>query len=148
MVVVRNSQRRKHDHYRRTYRANFPRELPHDAVLNFLRALSGLPTPRLFQPVHTVVFDTFADVTGIRHYLSIPGHVVADVESLFRTHISGGSLIKAETDPIIDTAWDEVVELGTSSAHVPLRIGSPEGQDQLTLAGVLHIIDEMLEETK
>ncbi len=119
VIVVRSRQRRRHDRYRRIYLCNFPRDLPHGAVLNFVRALSGLPTPRFMQPVHTVVFDTFADVTGIKHYLSIPGHVVADVESLFRTQIAGGSLIKAEHDLVAMTSWGEVVELGTSNAYIP-----------------------------
>jgi len=87
------------------------------------------------QPVHTVVFDTFADVTVIKHYLSIPGHVVADVESLFRTQIAGGSLIKAEHDLVAMTSWGEVVELGTSNAYIPLRIDSPEAVAATILSG-------------
>ena len=129
---LRGVQRRKYDHMRRTYVAHFPADLPHDAVLNFLRALSGLPTPRLFEPVHTVVFEIYADVQGITHLISIPGHVVADVESLFRTHIVGGSLVKAELEM---PSWDEVAELKTTSSSIPLRISDPNAVAATILSG-------------
>src|SRR4051794_25786461 len=92
-------QRREVDHYRRTFQVFFPRELGHDNVLNFMRALSGLPSPKPFHPPQTVVFDTYADETGVKHFLSVPGHLVRDVEGFFRAHI-GGSLIPVQDDPI------------------------------------------------
>jgi hypothetical protein len=127
VLYIREHQRHTNDRYRRTYLANFPRELPLEAVLNFMRSLSGLPAPQFLQPVQSVVLDAYGDVNGIKHYLSIPGHVVADVESLFRTHIVGGSLVKADTDLVTSTGWDQVVELGTSAGHdhKPLRSPTP-----------------------
>jgi hypothetical protein len=132
VVWYRGVQRRKYDHMRRTYVAHFPADLPHDAVLNFLRALSGLPTPRLFEPVHTVVFEIYADVTGVTHLISIPGHVVADVEGYFRTHIVGGSLVKAELEM---PSWDQVAEFKTTSSDKTLNIPSPEAVAATILSG-------------
>jgi len=116
------------DEARRTYLCIFPREVAHDAVLNFVRAMSGLPKPKLFHRVHTVVFETFADAAGIKHYMSIPGHVVADVEGLLRTHVPGASLLAIEDteDFIRLTEWDHVVELGMSNGAAPLHIVKPE----------------------
>lgn len=136
VVKLRNAARHRVDHFRRTYQARFPRDLPHDAVLNFVRSLSGLPTPKPLQPGHTVVFETYADVTGILHYISIPGHVVADIESLFRTHIAGGSLVKVnEQADLVNIDWDKVNELSTTSVQIPLRIGSPDAVAATILSG-------------
>ncbi|MFD4554446.1 type IV secretory system conjugative DNA transfer family protein [Streptomyces sp. NPDC058469] len=116
------------DDSRRTYLVTFPREVAHDSVLNFIRALSGLPKPRLLRRIHTVVFETYADAAGIKHYMSIPGHVVADVEGQLRTHVPGASLLAIESteDFIGLTTWDHVLEIGMSHGAVPLHIVKPE----------------------
>lgn len=142
VVLVRLHQRRRGDRERRVYLASFPRDLPHDAVLNFVRALSGLPAPRLMQPTHTVVFDTYADASGIQHYLSIPRNVTAGVEALFRTHIAGGSLVRVAVDPVTTTPWDEAVELKTSSARLPLRIARPEATTATLLSKFAPLADD------
>ena len=114
---------READASRRTYLITFPRDVDSASVLNFIRALGGLPKPQMFKATHTIAFETYADVRGIKHYLSIPPHVIANVESLLRTHIVGSALSPAE---VPDVGWDEAIELGMNNAHVPLRIGSPE----------------------
>jgi hypothetical protein len=128
VLLQRTHQQRQADATRRTYVATYPRDVAHVGVLNFFRGLSGLPKPSLLSPVHAVVFEAYADETGIKHFVSIPGHVVADVEGQLRTHVAGAALtpLEAERDPVARTAWTHATEYGTSAAHVPLRIEAPE----------------------
>jgi hypothetical protein len=116
------------DRMRRTYLISFPRSMSHDEVLAFVRSLSGMPAPKFLQPVHGVVFETYADVNGIKHLLHIPGHVHEDVDGWLTTHINGASLtpLSDQDDPVANTVW-QGVELSMRGADTPIRIGTPEG---------------------
>lgn len=118
---------------RRTYLATYPREVPHRGVLNFLRALSGLEPAKFMQPAHTICFETYADHTGIKHLISIPGDVKDNVEGQLQTHVAGAALtlLSAEADVVAATEWEHAAEYGTSSAHVPLRIEDGKGAEAI-----------------
>ena len=133
--MLRTAQRRHYDRFRRVYECRFPAEFTNDQVINFLRALAGMPLPLPFMPAHTVVFDVYGDVTGIRFFLSIPGHVVADVESWFRSHIIGGSLTMLKPDPLAEAGWDRAREVKTSSINHMLDMKSPAGSLVTLLSG-------------
>jgi hypothetical protein len=134
-VMLRNWQRRHYDHMRRVYQCHFPAEFDNARVVNFLRAVAGLPLPRPGMPAHTLVFDVYGDVTGIRFFLSIPGHVVAEVESWFRSHIVGGSLTMLKPDPLDTAVWDRAREVKTSSINHMLDMKSPDGSLVTLLSG-------------
>jgi hypothetical protein len=125
--LVRNSQRHQADQRRRTYEVTFPRDLDHSAVLNFVRSLSGPLRPLLIPPAATVVVEVYADIRGFKFFLSLPEHVTAGIESLLTTHLAGSAIstVDQADDVMVSTAWSRVIEVGTSSAHVPLRIGAP-----------------------
>jgi len=120
----------------RVYRGIFPRDVSHEAVVNFLRALGALPPPRLFQVTHHVVFETVGDASGIYHYLVVPDWVVVDVPTLLRTHIPGTNLqeVGPAGDPIATTNWSRISELAMSTGSVPLRVKSPRGTTSTILA--------------
>lgn len=120
----------------RLFRCIFPREVPHEAVVNFLRALGALPAPRLLRKTHHVVFETVGDGSGISHYLTVPDGVVVDVPTLLRTHIPGTNLqeVAPAGDPVATTDWSQVCELAMSTGSVPLRVKSPRGTTSTILA--------------
>ena len=125
--MYRKALQQQADSGRRTYTATFPRDVAHDAVLDFVRALSGPLRPATLQPASTVVFEVYGDVRGLRFFVSIPRLVTEGIEGLLTTHIPGlvAEAVLEPDDPITATKWDRVVEFGTSTAHAPLRIGSP-----------------------
>ena len=88
---------RRADHMRRTYELSFPRSMTHEQVLAFIRSLSGLPGPKFLQPVHALVFEIYADETGVKNYLHVPGHVDSRVDNLLEEHIDGISLTPVPT---------------------------------------------------
>ncbi|OEJ61056.1 hypothetical protein BGM19_26640 [Streptomyces agglomeratus] len=113
---------------RRIYVLGFPRrELRHDDVLAWVRALAGPLRPSLLEPDATVAIEVEADVRGIRFFLSLPPLVTEAVDHGLLTHLPGATMsrVDATDDPITTTHWTRVIEVGTSNPHVPLRIASP-----------------------
>lgn len=127
--MVRIRAQRQPDASRHTHLVTFPREVSHKAVLAFVDALSGLEKPKPLLPLHSVVFETYADSDGFKHLLSVPSHVVASVDGWLRTHIPGSRLtaLKANEDFTPGVKWDQVGEYGSTSRSKRLHIALPEG---------------------
>lgn len=110
------------DVQRRTYELFFPRDFSYDSVLAFIRALHGLPKPKMFQPINSIAIEVYADVNGLKHFVSIPGHVIVGVESQLRTHIAGASLIKSDAE----RTFTHGVGISLTRHDKALNITSPE----------------------
>lgn len=110
---------------RRTYLMLFPHDLHRDAVLAVLRALYGPLRLSLLGSDSTVALEVYADVRGIRYYFTVAG-ATDGVEHMLQTHLAGATVtpIDPTDDIMVTTSWSRAVEVGTSNAHVPLRIAS------------------------
>lgn len=123
-----------HSDVRKRYVLTFPRDLEYEQVLAFVRSLAGLPHAKKFGSLATIAFEVQADVTGIKHYLSIPVHLADYVISQARGQIPGIRVEMAE-DP--RTYWSAVTELSLSSVNMPLKIASAESAINTVLASLL-----------
>ncbi|MBL7487181.1 ATP-binding protein [Frankia sp. AgB1.9] len=130
--AMRSNQRNHYHRSRRVYEASFPADLTHDRVLAFIRSLHGMPRPGVLGRPHAVVFEVYADARGIKHLVSFPDHVQADVEGLFRTHL-GGTLVKLGDDPAAGR-WDRAVEVGLTNEVAALRLAPPEAAARTILS--------------
>src|SRR5439155_24369392 len=101
----------------------FPREVSHQAALNFVRSLAGLPVPALDRPVQAVVLEIYGDRQGIRCYLSLPPDSSEPVAAHLMTHIPGASVVEAECP---SHQWSFAVELALTHPYRPLRLGNPD----------------------
>lgn len=106
---------------RRTYEVTFPSTMGQDHVLAFLRSLSGLPRPKLLQPVHAIVFETYGDQNGVRNFIHIPGHVNSRVDNLLEEHIDGIGITPIDQDLVATTDWT-AIELGMRGTDEQLRV--------------------------
>ncbi|MGW6571395.1 type IV secretory system conjugative DNA transfer family protein [Streptomyces sp. NPDC054945] len=113
------------DRGRRTYLVLFPHDLHRDAVLAVLRALYGPLRLSLLGSDRTVALEVYADVRGIRYYFTVAG-ATDGVENMLQTHLAGATVtpVDGADDVMATTPWSRVVEVGTSTAHAPLRIAS------------------------
>jgi Type IV secretion-system coupling protein DNA-binding domain len=112
---------RRADRMRRTFELSFPAGMDHAQVLAFIRSLSGLPGPRLLQPVQAIVFETYADENGVRNYIHIPGHVNSRVDNLLEEHIDGIGITPIDHDYVATTDW-HAVELSMKGVDEQLRV--------------------------
>lgn len=112
----------QHEAGRITYQVIFPGDTPKQALLDFVRALSGLPRPRLFRHVQTVVLDTYRDSLGFRWFITVPNGVSDELKELLRAHVGGARLDLAEDDPVSGTAWEVARQLRTTGVHLPFNI--------------------------
>jgi hypothetical protein len=99
-----------------TYKLTGPRDIPQAEALNLMWALAGVRPPRS----QGFVYETYGDSKGWRQYLSCPVGQTG-VEQLFRTSITG---LNFERDDF-EQDWDDGMELSTSDAYRPLRLGEP-----------------------
>jgi hypothetical protein len=118
---VRSMMQRRADKMRRTFEVIFPSDMKHDQVLAFIHSLSGLPGPKFLQPVHAIVFETYADEMGVKNFIHIPGHVNSRVDNLMEEHIEGIVITPVEDDLIAKTEW-YATELGMKGFNEQLRV--------------------------
>lgn len=112
------------DRMRRTFEVSFPRDLSLDQVLAFIRALSGLALPKPWQPAYGVAFELYANEEGKRYFISLPGHVEAEVDN-WLSHFIDGASIEAVTEDVVAASDWRAVELGLTSTRRPLDIKNP-----------------------
>src|SRR4051794_8526710 len=75
VVAVQQHDQQRLDKRRKTYRLLFPYDLNGDAVLNFIRMISGtLRTSRMrFLGTPTITFEVWSSTsTGIEHFVKVP----------------------------------------------------------------------------
>lgn len=127
--MVRIQSQKHPDASRHTHLVTFPRDVSYKAVTAFVDALSGLEKPKPLQPLHSVVFELYADADGLKHFVSVPSHVVASVDGWLRAHIPGSRLtaLNGDEDFLPGIEWDEVGEYGSTSRTKRLHIALPEG---------------------
>lgn len=131
----------KADRSRRSYELHFPRDLTHQAVVDFLRSLAGLTVPVTLAITGkpSIAFEIEADVKGIHHHLAVPRHLADYVVSQLRGQLPGVRLTLEQRQP--QRRFHRAVELGLTSQQVPLRIGSAEAVTT-TILGSLHPLVE------
>jgi hypothetical protein len=103
-----------------------PRDLPYDAVLNLMRALTG-PLRAGPHPRPSIALEVYADRRGFSFFINLPDALTRAVESLVLTHLAGAIVIPISegNDQLLSTAWDRVIEIGATSSHEPLRLPMP-----------------------
>ncbi|OLE23309.1 MAG: hypothetical protein AUG49_16365 [Catenulispora sp. 13_1_20CM_3_70_7] len=111
-----------------TYTVLFPPICKHEAVVGFMRALSGPLSPRLLRRAITVVFELHATEAGLTFCVTPPHGAETAFCQLVSSHLPGVILTPVDeaTDPVTTTDWTRVIEIGTSRAHRPLRIDRPD----------------------
>lgn len=137
-VLVKKRMQRKADHERTTCLVSLPSDTSYEEILAFTRSLSGLPGLKWYKPAYAVALETYADAHGIKHYVSIPGHVIEGVEGWLETHIPGSSIthVSAKEDLVALTQWDRGTELSMSGANKQLLIKSPKDVTATILSGL------------
>lgn len=126
--LVMSASQRFTNKMRISYRLKFPKDMKETQVVDFIRSAMGeLPGPRFMQPIHALVFETYADANGKRQYLHVPGHVSLKVDKLLSKKIAGIAIepVTDEDSPFLFRDWDKAVELGMRGYDVPLRIPVP-----------------------
>lgn len=113
---------------RRTYSLLFPRDFKADAVLALVRSLSGPLEPQLLRPAVTIAAEIYADAGGLAFFVTLPRDRDVGLRSLISSHVPGLILVPTagSEDRIAAEPWDDVIEIGTSRAHRPLRLDKPE----------------------
>lgn len=122
--MARLQAQQRMDATHRYYTINFPRDVKFEDVLAFMRALGGLTTKKWMRlgGLITVVLEVEADMKGIRHRISMPGHVADSVIGDLRA--SGFQVTPDKIDP--DESWDVAVELRMTDHDKSLSLGNPE----------------------
>lgn len=124
------------DENREVYLVTFPTDLSVERVLAWLRSVSG-SLPKRFKTrlsVETVVFETWADSTGITHRLHVPKSAAEYITSQLRALAPGVTVSQDTTRPVAD--WTAGVELGMSSPFRQLRIPNHNDLSASLLASV------------
>lgn len=136
LAIVKTTAQRKQDSARRNYLVTFPRDLDFEAVLHFVRSLSGLPRNSFFGPLPTVVFETEADERGIRHHLGVPIGLADFVLQQLRSQVPGVHVTPehAQIRALARPDWTVAEELALTDSHLPLRISSPVAVTSTLLA--------------
>lgn len=124
ILLARQNAQARMDMTHRHYTVNFPRDVKFDDVLAFMRALGGLTTKKWVRlgGLITVVLEVEADMKGIRHRISMPGHVADSVIGDLRA--SGFQVTPDKIDA--EEAWDVAVELRMTDHDKSLSLGNPE----------------------
>ncbi|KJS53490.1 hypothetical protein VM98_24880 [Streptomyces rubellomurinus subsp. indigoferus] len=125
-----------------TWEITCPRDLPYDAVLALMRALSG--TLRGGAPPPSVAIEVYGDVRGLRFFVTAPEQLAISVQRLITTHLAGAAItvVTGADDLVRATAWSTVIEIGPSNAREPLRIPSPPAAVATLLAAFTGLRDD------
>ncbi len=105
---------------RSSFRLIFPENLEKGAVLAFLRSLSGLPKSMFGQ--FGIVFEAWADNSGIHHRFTVPSHK-ADVIDQLRTAVHGIRITPDEGKPV--AILDYAMEVGLSNLEATIKMDNP-----------------------
>ena len=125
LALVGWLRQRRSDVMAETYEVFMPPAKKADGLNDLVRSWSGVAKPRLGKPVQTIRLDRYKNYTGVHWYLTVAGRTAGPIDQLFYQY--GATLEPVEHDPIKETKWDKVFELGLTGNDVPLRIGTPEG---------------------
>lgn len=126
----------KRDADREIYLVTFPPDLSSDRVLAWLRSVSGHLPKRTnrFLDWTSIVFETWATATGIKHRLHVPRSGAEFIAAQLRTLAPGVTITKDDTRPEID--WTSGVQVSMTSPTRQLRIASHNDLSASLLASV------------
>lgn len=124
------------DENREVYLVTFPVDLSVERVLAWLRSLSGSLPPRFktHVSVETIVFETWADSTGISHRIHMPKRASEYITSQLRALAPGVTVAQDSSRRSLN--WTSGVEVGMTSPYRQLRIASHNDLAASLLASV------------
>lgn len=108
---------------RRSFIITFPNDLSEDRVLAMLRVLSSTIHSGIERiiGVRTIVFETWATSTGIKHRVLLPWQIAEQVTGHMRNQIPG--LIIEEDKARPRPLWKHAVEIGMARSSHQLKVG-------------------------
>jgi hypothetical protein len=134
--LVRLFDQAKHDRNRKTYTVAFPADLSTEAVMAWVRSISGTMQsgPIRLQGVPSMVFEVWATDRGMIHRLKVPWQQADYIVSQLRSLVPGVRVSPEEDQLWHD--WTAIVELGETRPSRSLRINSSDEIAASLLASV------------
>lgn len=136
VVLFRQAEARRLANQSQTFRLQFPRDLPADAVVRFCAALSGLTTPRRHDLIgmEAVVFEVTATSGRLTHHLTLPASIADAVTGQLRAAMPGVRFVAEDTHrpPRLLVARELRLPVG----DVPLRTDYPDATSAALLAAM------------
>ncbi|RAN78027.1 hypothetical protein B5P43_18520 [Bacillus sp. SRB_336] len=112
------------DSQRQSFLITFPNDLTEERILALLRVLSSSIHSGIERiwGVKTIVFETWATSTGIKHRVLLPWQIADQVTSHMRNQIPG--LIIEQDKTRQRPAWNHAVEIGMARPGHQLKVGN------------------------
>ncbi|GAP58003.1 conserved hypothetical protein [Arthrobacter sp. Hiyo1] len=130
------------DQERKSFLITFPSDLSEERVLAMLRVLSSSihsGIERIFG-VKTIVFETWATSTGIKHRVLLPWQIADQVTSHMRHQIPG--LIVEPDKERLRPVWKNAVEIGMARSSHQLKVGDATDLSTGILTAAAHALTD------
>ncbi|MGO4470320.1 type IV secretory system conjugative DNA transfer family protein [Arthrobacter sp. M-10] len=130
------------DQERKSFLVTFPSDLSEERVLAMLRVLSSSihsGIERVFG-VKTIVFETWATSTGIKHRVLLPWQIADQVTSHMRNQIPG-VIVEEDTERRRPT-WNHAVEIEMVRPRHQLKVGNATDLSTGILTAAAHALKD------
>lgn len=133
---------RTRDRQRKTYKVFFPSDLTPEQIATFLNGISGSMHRKggilnLGEPTPSLVFEVWATVGGIEHWLKVPWQYEESVVPTLLTLVPGMRVVTE--DPYPSSTWTRVTEYREKNSHRLLHIPDASALSANILSSFSHM---------